>query len=287
MNILLTGASGFIGTHLLHALLQNNHHIIACSHSKSIKPEAKIQSIQTDFTKMQTIEDWLPHLKNIDVVINSVGIIAESGKQTFEKLHYRSPSALFLACEQAGVERVIQISALGADDAAIVPYQKSKKQADDVLRKMDLDWFILRPSLVYGSGGKSFALFKKLSNLPIIPLIDNGKQMIQPVHISDLIATVLRCLEDDVPPKQTINVVGKQAISYKNWMISIRTRQSKPCFLSLPFSLIIKLSRLGKYLQLPLLNPDSLRMLQQNNIAASRALTAFLGREPLAVGENT
>lgn len=285
MNILLTGASGFIASHLQHALQQNEHNITACRHRKHIKQQASIRTITVDFMRMHQAKDWSPYLKDIDLVINSVGIITESKRHTFEQLHYQAPVSLFQACEQMGVKRVIQISALGADESAIFPYHLSKLAADNVLRNSTLDWFVLRPSLVYGKGGESFALFQTLSNLPVIPLIDDGQQMIQPVHISDLVATVLRCLESDVPSQQTIDVIGEQAISYKGWMIGLRTKQSKPYFLALPLSLMMKLSQIGRRVGLPLFTPDNLRMLQQNSIASSEKLAVLLGRKPLGLGE--
>lgn len=284
MNILLTGASGFIARHLLYALQQNGHNITACRHRKQVKQQTTMQTITVDFMKIHQPEDWLPHLKGIDVVINSVGIISESKRQTFKQLHYQAPASLFQACEQIGIKRVIQLSALGADESAVTPYHLSKRAADEVLRNSSLSWFVLRPSLVFGNRGKSYTLFKTLSNLPVIPLIGDGQQILQPVHINDLIATVLRCLEDDVQAQQTIDIVGEQAISYKDWMISLRTRQSQPYFFTLPLNIAMKLSRVGKLVGIPLFSPDNLRMLQQNNIANSEKIANFLGRKPLVLG---
>jgi uncharacterized protein YbjT (DUF2867 family) len=280
MNILLTGASGYVGGHILKALQQNGHQVTACIHKKPVDAE---KNIRIDFSQMQTSDDWLPHLQNIDAVINSVGIIAGTGKQHFDDLHYRAPKALFQACEKAGVTRVIQISALGADDKALVPYHLSKKAADDVLRETYLDWFILRPSLIYGEGGASFALFKKLSRMPVIMLFDDGEQMLQPVHISDVVATVLRALDDDVMPRQTIDVVGQAPLSYRQWMLLLRGNRFAPIFISAPMKAMMKLAKLGKFINLAIFNPDSLRMLEQHNVSDSAFLTAFLGRKPLSV----
>ncbi len=285
MRILLTGASGFVGRYLLDAL-QQHHTVIACTHRKPLTMKNTIQSLVLDFSRMKTVEDWLPYLQGIDVVINTVGIIAETKTQSFANLHTQAPLALFKACEQLGVKRVIQLSALGADDTATVAYHLSKKAADDGLKKRNLEWFVLRPSLIYGRGGKSFALFQWISNLPIIPLLEHGQQMLQPVHISDVVAAVLRCLEKDVKTKQTVNVVGERAISYRDWMLVLRRYHYKPLFLPMPFATMALLSRVGKYIHLPLLNPDSLQMLQQHNVADSRPLTGFLGRKPLSVRQH-
>jgi uncharacterized protein YbjT (DUF2867 family) len=77
MRILLTGASGFVGRHLLDAL-RHHHTVIACTHRKRLTMANTIESLSLDFGRMKTVEDWLPYLQEIDVVINTVGIIAET-----------------------------------------------------------------------------------------------------------------------------------------------------------------------------------------------------------------
>ena len=160
MNILITGASGFIGQHLIVALLKSGHNITACTYKTEL-PFA-VKNLKFDFAKMQQASSWSPYLTNIEVVINCVGIIAETRKHRFEEIHYLAAVALFKACEQNQIKRVIQISALGADNSAIVDYHKTKKRADDYLRQSSLAWFVLRPSLVFGSNGKSFNFFQRL-----------------------------------------------------------------------------------------------------------------------------
>ncbi|MEZ5448123.1 MAG: NAD(P)H-binding protein [Thiolinea sp.] len=155
MHVFLTGASGFIGSHLQQALQVAGHEVRAATRSQGF-----------DFGRMLTEADWYPHLSGMEVVINTVGIIAEVGDQRFDAVHHLAPAALFRASMQAGVKRVIQVSALGADEQAFTPYQLSKRAADEVLRDLPLDWFVLRPSLVYGRGGKSSALFHRMAALP-------------------------------------------------------------------------------------------------------------------------
>ncbi|MCK4743569.1 MAG: NAD-dependent epimerase/dehydratase family protein [Sulfuriflexus sp.] len=269
MKILLTGSSGFIGSHITTALELAGHELIIASRSRGM-----------DFNHLLKADDWLPYLQGVQVVINSVGIIAETRGQTFNILHTQAPVALFHACVEVGVERVVQISSLGADDEAFTPYQLSKKSADDLLRSLPLEWFVLRPSLVYGTGGKSTALFKQMANLPLIPVVEQGTQLIQPVHITDLVDAVLACI-DATSTRRTIDIVGPRVISFSGWLQRLRLKAGKNTAntLSVPFKLMLVLSYLGHFV-VPLLHPDNLRMLQQGNTADVQQLSELLGRMP-------
>ncbi len=284
MNILLTGAGGFIGRHILQFLEQQGHHLAACSRS----PE-KIQAISSqcsvlhsDFTDMTEASAWLPHLKNIDVVINCVGIIAESKGQSFLSLHAEAPMALFKAAEQVGVKKVIQISALGADESAKSAYHLSKKAADDVLRTLSLDWYVIQPSVVYGSGAQSMALFHALAALPVLTLIDGGNQLLQPVHVSDLVATVTLCLKQQSHARVTIPVVGPDVISFKALMRRLRQRLGKKPAIEISVSkkTAKRFSLFGKWMAEPVFTPENIEMLARGNTAPTDEISRFLGRLP-------
>ncbi len=271
MKILLTGASGFIGGHISKHLVNAGHDIIAIDRHHGF-----------DFNQMCDEQDWLPHLTQVDAVINSVGIITETSRQCFEVLHHLAPAALFSACARAKIETVVQISALGVDEQAFTPYQTSKLAADIKLRQLPLNSFILRPSLVYGEGGKSLAMFRRMAAFPVLPLADGGKQQIQPLHVTDLVACVDACLRPQLSGR-TIDLVGPKIYSFAQWLNLIRQKQGKrPAqIIPVPFSWVLAMARMGRYL-LPILHPDNLRMLQQGNTADVQGITELLGRSPLA-----
>lgn len=269
MKILLSGASGFIGSHIAEALHAGGHEVVAVTRANGV-----------DFMRMQAVDDWLCLLAGIDVVINSVGIITETRGQTFEAVHHHAPAALFQACVHRGIKRVIQISALGADACAVTPYQLTKKAADDVLRSLALEWFVLRPSLVFGPGGKSTVLFQRLARLPVIPLPGRGTQRIQPVHVDDLVAAVMLCLTA-TQVQRTIDVVGPRAMTFAEWLQRLRIHSGRAMGLtfSIPDVLLMALSQLLRH-AFPLLQPDNLRMLQLGNTADVHPLAQLLGRMP-------
>ncbi len=267
MDILLTGCSGFIGGHIRRSLEKLGHNITCADRNHGV-----------DFRHMTRPEDWLGLTRHKDAVINSVGIIVETGDNRFEVLHHQAPAALFRAAADCGVSRVIQISALGADGTAFTPYQLSKKAADDVLCSLDLPGFILRPSLVIGPGSASLTLFQRLAALPLLMLANGGRQRIQPIHIDDLVDTVIKALSAECRDCCSLDLVGPLDMSFADWLAILRRHQGKgaPHIIPLPYSLVLGLSQLGRFI-LPLMHPDNLRMMEQGNTADAAPLEAFLG----------
>ena len=271
MNILLTGASGFLGRNIATRLRAAGH---------QVRPVCRSQGV--DFARMLEPADWLPLLAGVDAVINCVGIIGETATQRFQALHTTAPQALFRACASAGVRRVVQVSALGADAQAFSTYHRSKLAADDCLRSLALDWFVLRPALIYGHGGTSAKLFMALARLPLLPVIGSGEQAVQPVHIRDVVDGVLACLVTE-QTRQTLDIVGAETLTFKQWLHTLRAAQGlTPCpTLRIPFRLALAVAWLGHHFS-PLLQPDNLRMLQAGYQGDEQAFSALLGRRPLA-----
>ncbi|MBD9358690.1 SDR family oxidoreductase [Methylomonas albis] len=289
MNILLTGASGFIGDAVARELLRQRHHVTACCRhpERLLINNPKLTLLTLDFAKACTIEAWLPHLQGIAAIVNCVGIIAESTHQRFAQLHSQAPISLFQAGTQAGVKTIVQLSALGADADAESAYHLSKKVADDALRELPVDWFVLQPSLVYGPGGQSSALFHALAALPVHLLADGGWQLLQPIHIDDVAATVCRCLEPAVAGRRTLALVGPGPITYAQWLQGLRHRLGKPqaAAWSVSYRYALAMAAMGKWLGEPMLRKDNVAMLSRGNSADSGPITAFLGRTPLSVNE--
>ncbi|HFC30563.1 MAG TPA: NAD-dependent epimerase/dehydratase family protein, partial [Oceanospirillales bacterium] len=266
MNILITGASGFVGSHIIKSLLKSHHQIIACVHKTKLS--VPLASFQIDFNHMLEASDWLKYLKDIDVVINCVGIIAEDGERKFNNMHYLAPVALFKACEQCKVKKVIQISAIGASVDAEVEFLTSKGLADAYLSHSRLNYYVLRPSLVYGKGGSSYQMFKKLSDLFITPLVAQGDQLIQPIHIDTLVAVVEKCIQVE-KARLLMDVVTARAISYKQWMLQLRSKNSAARFIHIPMFLLRFMVRLLEPLKLDLISTDNLTMLSANILGDS------------------
>ena len=284
MRIFLTGATGFIGQHLLLALLRQQHQVTACCRQPQMLQQRfpAIHIAAVDFNTMLDSDEWLPYLKDIDVVINVVGIIQDSSNQSFVNIHANAPKALFEACERADVKRVIQISALGADVDQSARYYQSKGMADQSLQASALDWVIFKPSVVYGPNAKSMAFFKAMACLPVVPLIGEGQQLLQPVYIDDLVNAIVKGIDTTIPGKQVIPAVGPKSICFIDLLTSLRHwfGKSKMPVIKIPAKLFRQLAITGRWIGEPVINPESVDMLEQGNCADVDEFTEFLGYEP-------
>lgn len=271
MKILLTGASGFIGAHLLRTLHAQGHAVIACvrhpQRAQRLFPEASY--IPCDFSRDTEVAHWLPRLAGIDVVINAVGIIRETRTQHFDALHRDAPIALFRAAAQCGVKKVVQISALGADAGAHSQYHLSKRAADEVLATLDLDWTILRPSLVYGAGAKSAALFRAMAALPLAPLVGDGSQPVQPIHVDDLTRVVVQAVEGGSLRRQHLELVGPSPITMRQLLAAQRQWLDGGTLrpLPIPYPLALRLAKVGGFLGSTPIDSEAVEMLQRGNTA--------------------
>jgi uncharacterized protein YbjT (DUF2867 family) len=286
--VLLTGASGFIGKHLAQALLAAGHQVVCAVRDPARMRDTRMRYLQADFTHDFDAADWLPRLAGVDVVINAVGIIRERGSQTFDAIHDKAPRALFAACATAGVQRVIQISALGADQHAQSAYHLSKKRADDFLRGLPLRSVIVQPSLVFGPGGTSAKLFTTLASLPLIGVPGVGAQQVQPVHLDDLIAAVMAVLtQPSQEGASVLPVVGPEPMPLRDFLGGLRRvlGMGHPRFLPTPMPLVRLAARVGRILPTSLLDPETLQMLERGNTGSAAQLSALLGRPPRSLSQ--
>ncbi|HEW97188.1 MAG: epimerase [Candidatus Parabeggiatoa sp. nov. 3] len=287
MKILLTGATGFIGQHLLSALLAEGHEIVACVRQPARWQTRfpKVNWISCDYKQDHEPEVWLPRLCNIDIVINAVGIIRETRGQRFDDLHTYAPIALFQAAEQVGIRKIIQISALGTDDEAESAYHLSKRAADEALLGLNVEAVILQPSIVIGRGGGSTILFSALAALPWIPLIGQGEQRLQPIAIEEVKACVLALLHDWPDNSQRLEMVGAEAVTFSQLLVDIRTWLGlRPTATwPIPISLMRLFAKINDWIGIGPLTSESLAMLERGNCGDPAPLRAVTGVKPRTV----
>jgi nucleoside-diphosphate-sugar epimerase len=285
----LTGASGFIGGRLAERLSQAGHQLLCVVRNAQGAAARALPGrlVEGDFARDLELQDWQPRLTGVDVVVNAVGVLRETDRQRFDILHVAAPRALFEACVAAGVRRVIQISALGADAQAVSRYHLSKKAADDYLLSLPLSAVVVQPSLVYGAGGRSARLFTTLASLPLIPLPGRGDQWVQPLHLDDAVQAIVALIEGEAFSGERVALVGPQPISLRQWLAELRQAMGFGAarFLSMPIGLVRAGARASRWLPGSLLDNETLQMLERGNMASPAATEQLLGHPPRSPGE--
>jgi len=227
MRVLLTGATGLIGSAVLARLQAEGHEVAAVTRrtGSTAYRLSPARWIKLDIARATRPEDWRPHLQGVDAVVNCAGVLQDSGADSTAAVHRDGPAALFAACEDAGVRRVIQVSALGADPAAATTFMRSKGEGDRDLMARELDWVVLRPSVVVGHaayGGS--ALFRALAAFPVLPRVA-GTGDLQIVQLDDVVATVAFFLREGAPARISLDVAGPERLgfdavigAYRGWL---------------------------------------------------------------------
>jgi uncharacterized protein YbjT (DUF2867 family) len=279
MNILICGATGFIGRHLTQALRDAGHVV-----TRAVRRPSEQGDIAIDFRNDTCKEIWLPRLKGINVVINAVGVLRDIANTPMQKLHAETPCALFAACSEASVKCVIQLSALGVDSGIDTAYFSTRIVAETALHRLPTQtrYLCLRPSVIYGEDGASAKLFMLLAKLPIHALPMGGSQALQPVHIDDVCAAVSQWLNNPNASNQTVDVVGAEATTMRGMLGSYRAQLGrKPAWhISVPAMFVKIAARIGDCIPASPLCSDTLTMLIAGNTASASGFANLLGHAP-------
>lgn len=280
MNILVLGATGFIGSHVTHALINQNYQVtcgVRDTHAaKKWFPKAKV--IQCNFLKDKQINTWKKRLEHIDIIINCIGIFYHPNKEIIWDIHYHTPRAIFEAAFVANVKKIIHISALNTE-LYPVDYAKSKKAAEDNLLNSGVPAIILKPSLVYGTGSSGgMKLFRSLASLPLVlPVPGEGNQKFQPIHIDDLTKAIIQLIintnkKNIVLPAVSINPVSLLTIlkTWRKWL-----GLAKPFIIHIPLQLIRIINIFNDLIPYSTINNDALTMLAKNNIVSKAEALHF------------
>jgi uncharacterized protein YbjT (DUF2867 family) len=286
IRILLIGASGFIGGRIA-ARLEAAGHVV-------VRPGRCNANLARD-----DAEDWAPRLVGIDAVINAAGLL----RGDLEGVHHRGPRAVFDACAAAGVTRVLQISALGAEVEAATTFLRSKGAADTHLLRLRQHggwdgWCVLRPGLVVGRGGSSTGLFAALAALPRPLRLGSGQWQVQPLHVEDLVSAIQSLLERPLPLPPSLDLVGPEVTDTDGLTATLcrwlRLAPRSP--VTVPEPLLRLAAKVGTLLPASSLTPETIAMLSAGSTSdpqpaadaigwRARPLTQALATEPAVAAD--
>lgn len=287
MRVLIIGAGGFLGRHLAGRLAAEGLRVTAAGRAprrlQLVLPS--LPAIACDLAR-DGAADWMARLNGIDAVINCAGLFGDGGRR-YGAVHETGARVLFDACRAAGVRRVIQVSALGADERAVTRYHLTKCAADDHLAALGgdgtaMDWVVLRPSLIIGRGARSTRLFAALAAAPLPLGLAGVTWQVQPIHVDDVAELVVRLLRRSGPTAARLDVVGPEPMGTDELTHALRNWLSLPprAVLHLPEPMLAAAAWIGQTAGIGVLTPESLAMLRAGNVADATPLISATGFRP-------
>ena len=287
------GASGFVGRHAVRAMAHRGYRIRAAERRPDLaghlQPMGRVGQIMPVQANIRYPDSVKHALMGADVAVNLVGILAKSGRQTFDAVHVEGARAIAKAARAAGVETLVHVSALGADPKSASAYARSKAAAEAAVLKEFPGAVILRPSVIFGPEDNFFNRFAAMARLsPVLPLIGGGRTRFQPVYVGDVAAAILAAVEGRARPGVVYELGGSKVLSFRqilekvNGFVDRRTR-----LLSMPFWL----AKLQAVLTAPLpgglrpLTLDQVRLLQTDTVVSAAAKSEGRTLADLGVSE--
>jgi len=220
---LIIGASGLIGSRIAALLASSGHEIVGAARSVAgaARRMPAIAWVPLDIGTASSA-DWARHLAGIDAVVNCAGALQSGPADRLGETHAEGPRDLIAACRAAGVRRVVHLSAIGVDRATPTEFSRTKLGGDAALMASDLDWVILRPSVVLGDAAYgASALIRGLAALPILPVMPNTGPL-QPVALDDVAETAIRMLAPGSASRVVMELAGPEQLSFTDIVATYR-----------------------------------------------------------------
>jgi uncharacterized protein YbjT (DUF2867 family) len=214
--ILITGATGYIGRHLVARLVAQGERprclVREMNRAKRILPADKVELVQGATTSPASLD---AAVQGVDTIVHAAFLTADRKQSTgneYEKTNVQGTANLIQAAKKAGVKRVIEIGGLGTRPDKPGSYMQGRYLAEKMLKENGLDWTIIQPSVLFG---KNAPFIKGLVDLirtsPVVPLIGGGKIMFQPIYVEDVVTVIIKVLEDPVSTANKTYTIGGPA----------------------------------------------------------------------------
>lgn len=289
-RVAVLGGSGFIGRYVVKRLAERGDVVtVGGRHAAAAKYlRLKGEVGQVGLVNLAIDDETVmpAFVAGNDTVVNLVGILHEGRGQRFEIAHHIGPARLARLAREAGVERFIQISAIGANSRSSSLYSRTKAAGEEAVRDAFPTATILRPSVVVGPEDQFFNRLAQVAMMsPVMPLIGGGDTRLQPVYVGDVADAVVRCIDNSATAGRIYELGGPRIYSLRALIELLLDEVHRKRFLiDLPFGLAALQARLMALLPNPPLTPDQVEMLKSDNVVSSGALGfEALGIAPTAV----
>lgn len=288
------GGSGFIGRHVVRALTKLGWRVRVAVRRPDLaghlQPFGTVGQVNLVQANLRYPASVLKAAEGADVLINLVGVLHESGRQSFDAVHDFGAKQVALAAREVGA-RLVHLSAIGADANSSSVYARTKAAGEAAALATVPEAVVFRPSIVFGPEDEFFNRFAAMSRLsPVLPLIGGGTTRFQPVFVGDVANAITRAVDERARPGTIYELGGPEVFTFKQLMeMMLKEIDRKRLLLPLPFGVADLQARVLGLLPNPLLTRDQVKLLAHDNVVSAAAQAegrtlAGLGIAPTAIG---
>ncbi|KUL93261.1 3-beta hydroxysteroid dehydrogenase [Bosea sp. WAO] len=280
------GGSGFLGRHVVRALARRGYRVRVAVRrpdlANFLQPLGIVGQIHAVQANLRYPDSVAAAVRGSDAVINLVGILSESGRQNFSNVQARGARTVAHACASLGIERLVQVSALGADVDSQSHYARTKAEGEAAVLELVGSAVVLRPSIMFGPEDTFFNRFASLARmLPVLPLVGGGETKFQPVFVGDVAKAVALAIEGKVEGGKVYELGGPEVKSFRELVEYVcEVTGRRRVIASLPFPLarfqarileIVNTLSLGLLPDEFLLTRDQVTLLESDNVVSEAA----------------
>lgn len=292
--VTIYGGSGFLGRHVVRAIARTGARMrIAVRRPElagHLQPLGGVGQIVPVQANVRFPDSLVTAAEDADAIVNLVGILFASGKQTFNAVQDEGAGHVAEAAKAVGARALVHVSAIGADPNSKSIYARTKAAGEAAVRETYPGATILRPSVVFGPEDEFFNRFASLARIsPVLPLIGGGRTKFQPVFVGDVAQAVVAALEGRASEREPYELGGPQIMTMREVMerVLAYTMRSRP-LVPVPFWVAKLQGAFLQWLPKPPLTVDQVRLLQSDNVVSDDAIKAGrtlegLGIDPVAV----
>ncbi len=287
------GGSGFLGRHIVQALAKRGYRVRAAvrrpdlaTHLQPLGAPGQIMPVQANLRYRWSIDRAVA---GADAVVNAVGILAPSGKQTFDAVQAFGPRAIAEAARGAGLSGITHISAIGANAQSGSAYARSKAAGEAGVLETLPDSVILRPSIVFGPEDDFFNKFADMARFaPVLPLIGGGETKFQPVYVCDVAEAVARAVDGELNPGAVYELGGPEVKNFKECLEDMLEIIRRPrALLPIPFPVASAMGKIMQFFPYAPITADQVELLKTDNIVSDAAKSEGHTLEGLGISPAT
>jgi len=208
-TVLVLGGSGFVGRHVISRLVRDGKRVVVPTRRReSARHLILLPTVDVFDADVHDPATLKRLMMDASAVVNLVGILNESGRNTFARVHVELARKVVAACEATGVRRLVQMSALNADPAGPSAYLRSKGEAEAIIAASGLEWTIFQPSVIFGREDRFLNLFAKLERFLPVMAIAAAQARFQPVFVGDVAHCFAHALAERATIRQRYRLCG-------------------------------------------------------------------------------